>query len=198
MDTSHVLSLVESYGPLIIFVCLFFGVVGIPAPEETLVVIIGILIHEHTLPAVPTILSAFSGVFIGFLSSYAVGRYAGAPVFNKVTKLMKMSDFKVQAFKEKYEANYKKALLIGLFIPGARQINPYLAGISKIPFIPYVIVSLIGTTIWVVPFMMLGYATANVVTIRYEYLPFIGIFIGLAFILFFFIKHKRKQANSKK
>ena len=46
--------------------------------------------------------------------------------------------------------------------------------------------------------MMLGYATANVVTIRYEYLPFIGIFIGRAFILFFFIKHKRKQANSKK
>lgn len=197
MDTNHVLSLVESYGPLIIFVSLFFGVVGIPAPEETLVVIIGILIHEHTLPAIPSILAAFFGVFCGFLSSYVVGRYAGAPVFQKVTKRMKMSEFKVKAFQEKYEANYKKALLVGLFIPGARQINPYLAGISKISFVPYVIVSLIGTTIWVVPFMVLGYTTANIVSIRYEYLPFIGIFIGLAFILFFFIKHKRKKALEK-
>jgi len=193
MSVDYILELVEHYGPLVIFICLFFGVVGIPAPEETLVVIIGILIHQHALPACSSIISAFLGVFIGFLSSYALGRYAGSPLLYKVTRLLRMSDFKVKAFQQKYEANYKRAILIGLFIPGARQINPYLAGISKISFLPYVIVSLIGTTIWVVPFMTLGFFTANVVTIRYEYLPLVGIIIGLAFILYFVIKNKRKK-----
>lgn len=192
-----VLNLVEQYGPFVIFVCLFFGVVGIPAPEETLVVIVGILIQHHALPMFSSVIASFLGVFCGFLSSYAVGRYAGAPVFYKITKRMKMSEFKVQAFQEKYEKNYKRALLVGLFIPGARQINPYLAGISKIPFIPYVIVSLIGTSIWVFPFMILGYATANVITIKYEYLPFIGIAIGLSFISYFTIQHFYKKKKNR-
>lgn len=192
MSVDYILELVEHYGPLVIFICLFFGVVGVPAPEETLVVIIGILIHEHTLPACSSIISAFLGVFLGFLSSYALGRYAGSPLLYKVTRLLRMSDFKVRAFQEKYEANYKRALLIGLYIPGARQINPYLAGISKISFASYLTVSLIGTTIWIVPFMTLGFATANLVSIKYEYLPLIGVTIGLTFILYFVIKRFRK------
>lgn len=193
MSVDYILGLVEQYGPLVIFICLFFGVVGIPAPEETLVVIIGILIHEHALPACSSIVSAFLGVFCGFLSSYAVGRYAGSSFLYKVTRFLRMSDFKVKAFQEKYEASYKRAILIGLYIPGARQINPYLAGMSNINFIPYLIVSLIGTTIWVVPFMTLGFVTANVVTIKYEYLPLIGIIIGLSFVLYFVIKKQRKS-----
>lgn len=193
MNVDYILSLIEQYGPLIIFICLFLGVVGIPAPEETLVVIIGILIHQHALPAISSISSAFLGVFCGFLFSYIVGRYAGTPLLYKITHFLRLSDVKVRAFQEKYEANYKRAILIGLYIPGARQINPYLAGISQISFIEYLIVSLIGTTIWVVPFMSIGFFTANVVTIKYEFLPLIGVCIGFIFILYFIIKRKSRK-----
>ncbi|WP_010288959.1 DedA family protein [Kurthia massiliensis] len=195
MSVDYILSLVEHYGPFIIFICLFFGVVGIPAPEETLVVIIGILIHQHTLPAIPSILCAFFGVLCGFLFSYTIGRYAGTPFLYKITRFLRLNDFKVRAFQEKYEANYKRALLTGLYIPGARQINPYLAGISQIAFMPYLIVSLIGTTIWVVPFMTIGFVTANIVTIKYEFLPLIGICIGIIFILYFVIKRKYRKKS---
>ena len=191
MSIDYLLTLLEHYGTYVIFICLFFGVVGIPAPEETLLVFIGILIHQQAIPGSTTIAAALLGVFCGLIFSYIVGRYAGAPVFYKVTRLMKLKDEKVQDFLEKYEKNYKKALIIGLFIPGARQVNPYFAGISRIPVAPYIWLSIAGTFIWVVPFTLLGYLTANIIDIPYQFLPLIGIGIGAIFILYFWLKRKR-------
>lgn len=186
----NVLNLIQQYGAIIIFICLFFGIVGIPAPEETLLFIIGIFIHSQKLNGVTSVMSAILGAFIGMTVAYGIGYYAGAPVFQKVVKRLKLNTSQVLAWQEKYQNNYKKALVVGFFIPGARQMNPYIAGLSHVPLLSYLFYSFIGTLVWTVPFITLGYVSGNLFHIPYQYLPLIGLGIALLFGLYYLIKRK--------
>ncbi|WP_157764866.1 DedA family protein [Solibacillus sp. R5-41] len=186
----NVLNLIQQYGAIIIFICLFFGIVGIPAPEETLLFIIGIFIHSQKLNGMTSVMGALLGAYLGMVVAYCIGRYAGAPVFQKVVKQLKLNTFQAQAWQEKYQSNYKKALVIGFFIPGARQMNPYIAGLSHIPVLSFLFYSFIGTLLWTVPFITLGYMSGNLFHIPYKYLPLIGLGIALLFGIYYLLKKK--------
>ncbi|MEG0386426.1 MAG: DedA family protein [Solibacillus sp.] len=192
----NVLNLIQQYGAIIVFICLFFGIVGIPAPEETLLFIIGIFIHSQKLNGMTSVMAAIWGAFIGMVVAYGIGRYAGAPAFQRVVNLLKLNTFQAQAWQEKYQSNYKKALVISFFIPGARQMNPYIAGLSHVPLLPYLFYSFIGTLVWTVPFITLGYVSGNLIHIPYQYLPLIGLGIALLFGIYYLIK--RKLLNRKR
>ena len=74
MNVDQITEYLLTYGYWIILLVLFCGIVGIPAPEETFLVFIGMLIAKHQLSFYGSIGSAFAGTLVGMLCAYFIGR----------------------------------------------------------------------------------------------------------------------------
>lgn len=160
MNIETFIDYLNMYGYIIIFIFLFFGIVGIPAPEESLLFLIGVSIDQHSLAIVPAGLSAFFGAFSGMFSAYAVGKFIGSPFIHKYGRYVGITEERWDRVINKYRKNARKTIIFGFYMPGIRQISPYFAGMNKIPFLDFLLTSLLGTVLWIFPFILIGYYTS--------------------------------------
>jgi membrane-associated protein len=193
MNTDTLLQYLNAYGYLIIFVFLFFGIVGIPAPEESLLFLIGVLIDQRSLAFIPASLSAFSGAFIGMLSAYMVGRYIGSPFIRKYGKYVGITEERWEKVNNKYIKNVRKTIVFGFYMPGIRQISPYFAGMNRISFIDFLLSSFVGTVLWTFPFILAGYYAGGAFHINPKYVPYLGLVLFLVFLLFVLVNYFKKR-----
>ncbi|KIY23066.1 DedA family protein [Mesobacillus subterraneus] len=196
MNINTLLHYLDLYGYLIIFGFLFLGIIGIPAPEESLLFLIGILIYHHNLAFIPASLSAFFGAFIGMLSAYAIGKYIGSSFLLKYGKYVGITEERMEKVKNKYRKNVRKTILFGFYMPGIRQISPYFAGLSNFSFLQYLVYCTLGTILWTLPFILAGYYAGSTFHIDPKIVPYFGLFLFFLFLLYvfgsFLIKRKRQ------
>lgn len=193
MNIETILHYIDVYGYVIIFLFLFFGIVGIPAPEESLLFLIGVLIVHHKLSFGWAVLSAVLGAFSGMLTAYVCGKYIGAPFINKYGKYVGITIGRWRKAENAYTKNVQKTILFGFYMPGIRQISPYFAGMAKTHFGKFSLLSLIGTLLWTVPFIGAGYYLGKVFHINPAYVPYLGVLLLIIFLLFVLIQNIRKK-----
>lgn len=195
MNIDTILHYIDLYGYFIIFVFLFFGIVGIPAPEESLLFLIGVLIAHHKFSFGWAVFYSISGAFSGMLTAYVCGKYIGHPFIDKYGKYVGITNERWEKARGKFTKNVYRTILLGFYLPGLRQINPYFAGISHIRFRGFLLFSLIGSILWTVPFILAGYYAGGIFHINPAYVPYLGVFFLVLFLLYvtfnFFLK-KRK------
>src|SRR5260370_29382653 len=78
META--LQWVAHYGYVAIFSLLVLGIIGLPIPDETLLLFVGYLIYRGQLRPIPSLISAFLGSLCWITLSYAFGRTFGLHV----------------------------------------------------------------------------------------------------------------------
>jgi membrane protein DedA with SNARE-associated domain len=199
MNVETIVNYIELYGYLVIFLFLFFGIVGIPAPEESLLFLIGVLSVHHKLSLGPAMLCAGLGAFVGMLTAYSCGKYVGSPFIKKYGKYVGITNERWEKVNNKYTENVRRTILLGFYMPGLRQISPYFAGINKIPFLRFVLYSLLGTLLWTIPFIVAGYYAGKVFNINPAYVPYLGLVLLIFFFLYVLIKYlKKKKMTSTK
>lgn len=88
---SQILDYLSQYGLIILFIVGFFGIVGIPVPEESLFVYVGILARHQGIPLLSAWLAISAGAFSGMLTSYLLGRKVGKPLLDRYGKYLGMS-----------------------------------------------------------------------------------------------------------
>jgi membrane-associated protein len=125
VDLTIISQYIHSYGYIVILLVLFCGIVGIPAPEESFLILLGMFIAKHQLNLYESSLFAFLGVITGMLTAYGLGRYAGTPFFDKYGKYVGLTKEKIEAASGSYHKYGIWTILFGLYIPGLRQISPY-------------------------------------------------------------------------
>ncbi|WP_409292854.1 DedA family protein [Peribacillus sp. SCS-37] len=193
MNIETISHYIDVYGYFIIFLFLFFGIVGIPAPEESLLFLIGVLVLHNQLSFGTAIISAMLGSFMGMISAYFCGRYLGNPFINKYGKYLGITKERVEAVKRKYSINIHKTILFGFYMPGIRQINPYFAGVINISFQTYVLLSFLGSLLWTVPFVLSGYYFSRVFHVNASYVPYVGLLFLAILLIRVITKHIRKR-----
>jgi membrane-associated protein len=198
MNVETIVNYVELYGYLIIFLFLFFGIVGIPAPEESLLFLIGVMSVHHQLSMGLAMLSAGLGAFVGMLSAYSCGKFLGYPFIKKYGKYVGLTNDRFEKASKKYKRNTRKTILFGFYMPGIRQLSPYIAGINKIPFRRFFCFSLLGTLLWTIPFIVTGYFAGEVFNINPIYIPYLGsvlLFLFLGYVIIKNVKKKKMKAT---
>lgn len=193
MNIETVLDYIDMYGYMIIFLFLFFGIVGIPAPEESLLFLIGILIVHDQLLFGWAVFSAILGAYCGMLTAYICGKYIGVPFINKYGKYVGITIGRWRKAQDAYMKNAQKAIVFGFYLPGIRQISPYFAGMAKTPFYKFSMLALLGTFLWTVPFIGAGYYLGKVFHINPDYVPYLGILFLIIFLLYVLISYIRKK-----
>ena len=145
------------YGSLSLFILLAVGIIALPVPEETLMVIAGILMHKGTLPIVSTVIAAFLGVLCGISVSYLLGKTAGLFLVKKYGSWIGLTEKRQQKVHDWFERFGKWTLLIGYFIPGVRHLTGVCAGTSGLSYKHFALYAYSGAAIWVILFLSIGY-----------------------------------------
>ncbi|HMF01408.1 MAG TPA: DedA family protein, partial [Terriglobia bacterium] len=69
---------IGQYGYSAVFFLLIAGIVGLPVPDQLLLVLSGYLVLTKSLSLAPTLVAAILGSIVGITLSYALGRGAGS------------------------------------------------------------------------------------------------------------------------
>ncbi|MFC3886155.1 DedA family protein [Bacillus songklensis] len=177
MDLQFISDYIRLFGPIVIFVILFCGIVGIPAPEESFLLLLGVLISKNQLSLDRSLLNAFLGTSVGMVVAYVAGYFIGAPFLYKYGKYIGFNEEKLRKAEKGFSKYGKWTILFGFFIPGLRQLSPYLAGISHYTFWLFLILSVSGSAIWTCTFLFLGYYVGGSIDVFYFPLVFGGGFV---------------------
>lgn len=152
---------ITQYGYVGIFVLLMLGIVGLPVPDETLLLFTGYLIFIRELQPVPTFFAAFLGSICGISVSYTLGRTLGFYLITRLGGYVHFEPEKLEYVRTWYEHKGKYALLISYFIPGIRHLAAYVAGSSKLPLPIFAAFAYLGALLWAGSFITVGYLVGD-------------------------------------
>jgi membrane protein DedA with SNARE-associated domain len=144
-------------GPAALFVLLLLGVVGLPIPDETLLVYCGYLISKGQISPTETFLAGVAGTWCGISLSYAIGRTFGIGVVNRFGKYLHITEERLAKVNHWFDRIGHWALFVGYFIAGVRHFTAIVAGISRLRFVYFAMYAWTGGVVWVVSFLTLGY-----------------------------------------
>ncbi|OLN21832.1 hypothetical protein BTO30_12835 [Domibacillus antri] len=192
---SFILAYLSRYGYVILFLAGLLGIVGIPAPEESLFVYIGMLAKNGAISFTGAAASLISGAVTGMMISYTLGRVIGQPLLDRYGKYLGVTKKRLR--KTIMHWDLPKSLLAGFFIPGIRQFNPYFSGIAKFSITGYIALSVLGASIWVLLYMSAGFLISSYIQIEPLYLGIAGALFFTMFIIRFIVKW-RKSSHSRR
>jgi membrane protein DedA with SNARE-associated domain len=193
---------ISKYGPFALFVLFALGIIALPVPEESLMVISGILISQGDLPFVSTVLACIVGSMVGITVSYLIGRTAGHYMLIKYGSWFGLTKERLAQAHEWFESYGKWTLFFGYFIPGVRHFTGIFAGASELSYHHFSFFAYMGALAWASTFLSIGYFFGDYWLSIYEIIEskieivVIGLIILAA--LFLFLKRMRKGPSVQK
>jgi membrane protein DedA with SNARE-associated domain len=156
-----VLEWIERYGYVAIFGLLMLGIVGLPVPDETLLLFAGYLSFKGDLNLEATLATAFSGSICGISLSYALGRMFGTRAVVKLAPWLHIRPEDVTTTIRWLARWGKYALLIAYFIPGIRHLAALVVGAALLPTPTFARFAYTGAALWCGTFIGIGYVTGE-------------------------------------
>ncbi|GGJ97258.1 bifunctional DedA family/phosphatase PAP2 family protein [Pseudomonas matsuisoli] len=133
------------------------AIAGLIVPGTVLLFAVGVLAGNGVLGLGETLLLAFAGGLAGDIVSYLLGRrfhqnIRGLPVLRQHPEWFDHAERHI----EQYGVI---SLLVGRFIGPLRPMLPMIAGMLDMPFIRFLLVSLIASAGWAVAYLLPGWST---------------------------------------
>jgi membrane protein DedA with SNARE-associated domain len=147
------------------------------------------------------VLSASFGALIGALINYFLAVWLGrtivyAFVESKLGRVFLLSRLKVEKAETYFVRHGKSSTFIGRLVPGIRQLISIPAGLAKMDLKPFILFTLLGSTMWHVILAVLSYFLYSQKELFTKYmheLSYIMLFAGVCFVVFLVIRHIRKK-----
>ncbi len=196
------LDLIWTYRYMALFGLLALGIIGLPIPDETLMTFVGSLTAYGHMNFALSVAVSFAGSMSGMLISYWIGRRVGKPFLDRYGKWFGLNPSRLVKGEKWFLKHGVWAITFGYFVPGVRHLTCYLAGMSGIRFLRYVVFAGSGALVWCFTFVTLGRIIGRnwekVVNLVHVYLGR-GLAIAivvclLALILYMRIRRKKKHA----
>ena len=146
---------VAQYGYVALIGSMMLGIIGLPIPDETLLMFAGYLVFKNSLQLHFVMLSAFLGSVAGISLSYEIGRRYGLSLLLKF-HIPFFSEEKYESARDWYRRFGKWALVVGYFIPGIRHLTAFTAGMSGLRYRSFGLFAYSGALIWSTTFILLG------------------------------------------
>ncbi len=135
---------------------LVFGIIGLPVPDETLLVFSGYLISQGRLHPWLTFLAGYSGAICGISGSYIIGRTAGHALVERYGRYLHLTQARLDQVNRWFDRIGHWLLTVGYFIPAVRHFTALVAGMSGVKFRTFALFAYPGAVIWVSVFLVLG------------------------------------------
>ncbi|MEK4418685.1 MULTISPECIES: DedA family protein [Bacillus] len=198
MELHELLSYIEQYGYWALYFCLWLGIIGMPIPDEMIVMSGGFVSSVGILSVIPTFLLTYLGVVSGLSLGYILGKIFGTKVLDK---LMKKKKAKYLITSQEMVRKYGHfALIISYFIPVVRHVVPYLVGMNNMSFKRYAIYSYVTGFVWVLVYFVIGsifgkHIEMIVVLVNQYGMYFGGIIIVISVVSYLYLNKRKTVLN---
>jgi len=183
-----------------LFVLIFLESTLVPIPSELVMPFAGFMASKGVF-ALPLVLVINSvAALLGSLFCYWIGAKLGKPFVVKYGKyaFIKAKDLeKTEAYFHKHG---KMTILIGRFLPVVRHVISIPAGIAKMPLVPFMVQTFIGSTIWGSFLILIGYYLGKNWEAVAKQFKRVDLIIGVVLILVavalavrFYLKRRREK-----
>lgn len=156
MDLDLVISIIEENGYLGLYLWLWFGIFVIPVPNEVILMTIGLASSIGSLHPILAFLVSYLGISTAFTSSYLLGRLIGRRILRFLEKRKRFAG-SIESSMRLMEKYHAFSLSLSCFLPGVRNLVPFLYGMSRLPFKTFAVFAYSGAFIWVLIVFIIGY-----------------------------------------
>lgn len=153
----HADQLIARYGYLAVFGLLMLGIVGPLIPDETILVIAGILARQGRLDYVSVVAAGYAGSLCGITLSYLLGRQGLFLLMERVPFLRRQAGRHMPRVHAWFQRFGGWTLFFGYFVAGVRHFTALAAGTSRMKVPRFAIYAYTGGLVWVICFVSLGY-----------------------------------------
>lgn len=185
----HLVTLSQLYGVWmygILFLIIFSetGLIVTPfLPGDSLLFAAGALasLPGSGIQILPLWLLLISAAFLGDNVNYQIGKWVGPRVFNQ-TKSLIFNPHHLTRTQSFYQIYGARTVIFARFLPILRTFAPFVAGIAKMDFKKYVVLSFLGSFLWMSLFLGAGFNFGNIPAIKSRFHFVILAVIALSFL----------------
>ncbi len=160
-DPAKFPDLLAAWGYFGIFACIFVGNLGVPVPEETVLIAAGFLAGRRLLGLeavwAVVLIGAVSGDCCGFL----LGRTGGQRLLERLAARFASVRRRLERLRTFFDQHGSKAVFMARFITGARFMAGPMAGAAGMPFLRFLGWNVMGAVIWCSLMVAIGYMVGD-------------------------------------
>ena len=159
--SAWVLIIMEKFGYLGIIFAMFAENVFPPIPSELIMPAAGFAVARGDLNLILVILAGTLGSVLGALPLYYLGRLLNEDrlmIFTeKYGKYVFVKPSDIRSSSVWFDKHGSKAVFFGRMVPGIRSFISIPAGMSKMPILPFLAFTALGSSIWTSLLTIAGY-----------------------------------------
>jgi membrane protein DedA with SNARE-associated domain len=188
------LSLIERYGYLIVFLGVMLEGVGIPLPGETVLIAAGALAHRGSLTLWETMAFGGLGAVMGGQAGYCVGRFGGRPFVLRWGRYAFITPERLGRAERFFERHGGKAVFLARFITGLRVFGALVAGMSRMSWGKFTLYSVLGGVVWATAAVALGYFLWASIGLVEHWIGRISLIVAAALVLVVVLRWSYRKA----
>ncbi|WP_054024850.1 DedA family protein [Bacillus sp. FJAT-28004] len=193
------LNIIDDFGYFALFLVLCLGLIGLPIPNEAVVMTGGALAESGVLSPIPAFIMTCLGICSAMTFGYSIGRFAGSKLSNWFSQKKNISKFvaKSEQLSEKY-GGY--AISLSLCLPFLRHVTPYVMGMNRMPYKRFAIFAYPSAFVWTLLYFIIGTFVGDQVQDLSDHIYKYGIWIIYAIIIVVvgFIVYKYYKSKQQK
>jgi membrane protein DedA with SNARE-associated domain len=213
--TDALTSLIGDYGLYAVFLLMAIDAV-FPAASELVMVyggalaaaafsgqhveLFGTRIDSHAWAYVAIALAGTIGYLLGAIGGWAIGLYGGRPLLERRGRWFHLSGERLERAERWFERWGDLAVLIGRVTPVVRSFNSIPAGVFRMPFWRYTILTLIGSAVWAFALAAVGWGLGRSYESFHHDFRFVdyAVIAGIvAVVAYLVLRHRRSQIASR-
>ncbi|MGA2412505.1 MAG: DedA family protein [Candidatus Binataceae bacterium] len=171
-----------SWGYLGLFLCTFVGNLGLPVPEETVLLAAGFLAGREILDLKTVYAVGIASAVIGDCAGFVAGRTGGQRFFEWLGRRFPFVSARYNQIQEFFQTHGTKAVFMARFVAGARFMAGPMAGAAGMRFWRFLGWNLFGALIWCSLVITVGYLLGDELEWVATMVHRAGYLIGLAVI----------------
>jgi membrane protein DedA with SNARE-associated domain len=188
---------IEHFSYMGLFVLLVLGAIGLPFPEGTTLIVCGVLIFTHVIKSVPALLIAYSGILIGDLLAYSLGRKYGRMIVTHKRFHRIISPERLLKLENMFNKKRTLLVMIGGHLIGEIFI---VAGVMRMPLSKFLAADAIASIFTIAIWTGIGYVGGNSLEVikkditRIEHIGILFVIILLSiYLLFRYFKSRKNK-----
>jgi membrane protein DedA with SNARE-associated domain len=213
--TDRVIEILGNHGLYAVFLLMLVDAV-LPAFSELVMVYAGalaagafstsVVLFGHEFDSgfgawLAMVLAGTIGYTIGSILGWAIGVYGGRPFLERRGRWFHLSHERLERAERWFDRWGDWAVLIGRITPVARSFISIPAGVFRMPFGRYVVLTFIGSTLWCIAFAGAGYAAGTRWETFHEKFHYVDyaiavlVVVGVAYLV---IRRRRSSSLSRR
>ena len=153
--------LLAAWGYLGIFVFVFVGNLGVPVPEESVLIAAGFLASHGLLDLEWVYVVAVASAVTGDCSGFMIGRTGGQHLLERLAARFAFVRRRIAQLRLFFDEHGSKAVFMARFIAGARFLAGPMAGAAGMPFLRFLGWNVMGALIWCSLMVTIGYLVGD-------------------------------------